>query len=168
MAFLSSHGVPHSVHRYEYVAGGGAAASSAALRLRPLHVLKTLVFDDRHTQTPFVVIQHGPLLVDVRKVAAETGRKKGSVVICAVDKAEQWSGYQVGGTSPFALAHPTTVYLERSVAQLRGAAEEGGDETADDAAVFINGGGRGLLVRMTVSALLAALHPTLIDVTKDG
>ena len=129
-------------------------------------MLKTLVFLDRQTAVPFVVIQHGPLSVDVKRVAAQTGRKKGSVVICPVDRAEEWSGYQVGGTSPFGLAHPTEVFLQSSVTELRGAAEEGGDELAEDAAVFINGGGRGLLVRMTISALLAALRPTLIDVSK--
>ena len=62
------------------------------------------------------------------------------------------------------------VYVERSVTQLRGRAEadcESSESVADDeASIVINGGGRGLLVRMTVHSLMTALdNPQLIDVT---
>ena len=170
--------VPHEVVRYPYVDGGGAAASTAALRLRPLHVLKTLIFDDRSRGgCPFVVIQHGSLSVDAARLAQQTGRKKGSVSICAVSKAQEWSGYQVGGTSPFGLLHPSPqICLQRTVLELRGRAELEGKEATDvegvegadggDAVIYVNGGGRGLLVRMMVSSLVHALQPTLVDVTK--
>ena len=171
--------VPHTVVRYPYVEGGGAAASTAALHLRPLHVLKTLIFADRQRGgAPFVVIQHGPLSVDVRRVAQQTGRRRGSVAMCPVDAAERWSGYRVGGTSPFGLLDPSPqILLQRTVLDLRGRPELGGEGEREaegegtrtgegEAVVFINGGARGLLVRMTVHSLVAALRPTLVDVTK--
>ena len=59
------------------------------------------------------------------------------------------------------------VYVERSVTQLTGPAEADRDSRADDEThIVINGGGRGLLVRMTLSTLMKALdNPQLVDVT---
>ena len=69
--------------------------------------------------------------------------------------------------SPFGLRRPMRVYVERSVAQLTGPAEADSEDAADDeASIVINGGGRGLLVRMALSTLMRALDsPQLIDVT---
>ena len=102
--YLSSHGHSYTILEYEYVQHGGAAASTAALHLKPNHVLKTLIFDDRTTNTPLIVIQHGDSSVDVKRLAAALGVKKGSVSLCGVEKANEWSGYLVGGTSPFGVA----------------------------------------------------------------
>ena len=96
--YLSSHGVANRILEYPYVEHGGAAASTAALHLKPNHVLKTLIFDDRTSGVPFVVVQHGDASVDVKRLAVELGVKKGTVALCAAEKASEWSGYQVGGT----------------------------------------------------------------------
>ena len=59
------------------------------------------------------------------------------------------------------------IYVERSVTQLRGPAEVDSDGKEDgESSIVINGGGRGLLVRMTVDTLMKALdNPQLIEVT---
>ena len=59
------------------------------------------------------------------------------------------------------------VNVERSIAQLIGPAEADSEEKEDgESSIVINGGGRGLLVRMSVDTLMRALDsPTLIDVT---
>ena len=98
LQYLSSHGFSYRTLEYEWIEHGGAAASTAALHLKPNHVLKTLIFDDRSTGVPFVVVQHGDASVDVKRLAAALGVKKGSVALCGVEKANEWSGYLVGGT----------------------------------------------------------------------
>ena len=98
--YLSSHGYSYTILEYEYVEHGGAAASTAALHLKPDHVLKTLIFDHRPTAVPFIVIQHGNASVDVKRLTAALGlpSKKAGVQLCGVEKANEWSGYLVGGT----------------------------------------------------------------------
>lgn len=98
--YLSSHSFSYTILEYEYVEHGGAAASTAALHLRPAHVLKTLIFDNRTSGEPFVVVQHGDASVDMKRLVSVLGLKKGSVCLCGVEKANEWSGYMVGGTSP--------------------------------------------------------------------
>ena len=70
--------------------------------------------------------------------------------------------------SPFGLRRPMRVFVERSVTQLKGPAEADSESKVDDESTYIviNGGGRGLLVRMTVETLMKALdEPQLIEVT---
>jgi prolyl-tRNA editing enzyme YbaK/EbsC (Cys-tRNA(Pro) deacylase) len=56
----------------------------------------------------------------------------------------------VGGTSPFGTRKALPVYAERSIFEL--------------SEIYINGGRRGLLVRMRSADLAAALKVTLVDV----
>jgi Cys-tRNA(Pro) deacylase len=76
------------------------------------------------------------------------GRKR--IEPCAPREAERHTGYQVGGTSPFGTRKPMPVYMERSISALP--------------AIFINGGRRGLLVRLGTQDLISALRPELVDV----
>ena len=57
--------------------------------------------------------------------------------------------------------------MERSVTELTGPAEvDSGGKEGDESSIVINGGGRGLLVRMTLDTLMKALdNPQLIEVT---
>jgi prolyl-tRNA editing enzyme YbaK/EbsC (Cys-tRNA(Pro) deacylase) len=56
----------------------------------------------------------------------------------------------VGGTSPFGTRKPLPVYMERSITALP--------------AIYINGGRRGLLLRMKAADLMEVLKPSLVDV----
>jgi Cys-tRNA(Pro) deacylase len=64
--------------------------------------------------------------------------------------AQRHTGYQVGGTSPFGLKKPLPVYVERSILELP--------------EIYINGGRRGLLVRIRTADLAAALAIKPVDV----
>jgi prolyl-tRNA editing enzyme YbaK/EbsC (Cys-tRNA(Pro) deacylase) len=55
----------------------------------------------------------------------------------------------VGGTSPFATRKPIPLFLERSITAL--------------ASIYINGGRRGLLVKIATADLLRVLKPVLVD-----
>jgi Cys-tRNA(Pro) deacylase len=64
--------------------------------------------------------------------------------------AQRHTGYQVGGTSPFGLKKPLPVYVERSILELP--------------EIYINGGRRGLLVRIRTADLAAVLAIKPVDV----
>jgi prolyl-tRNA editing enzyme YbaK/EbsC (Cys-tRNA(Pro) deacylase) len=65
--------------------------------------------------------------------------------------AQRHSGYQVGGTSPFGTRKPIPVFMERSITALP--------------SVYINGGRRGLLLKVTTAELMRVLQPALVDVS---
>jgi Cys-tRNA(Pro) deacylase len=62
------------------------------------------------------------------------------------------TGYQVGGTSPFGLRKPLPIFVQRSILELP--------------AIYINGGRRGLLVRISPADLVRLLSPTPVDVAR--
>ena len=64
--------------------------------------------------------------------------------------AQRHTGYQVGGTSPFGMRKPLPVYVERSILAL----EE----------IYINGGRRGLLLKVRTADLAKALTLSPVDV----
>jgi Cys-tRNA(Pro) deacylase len=91
---------------------------------------------------------HGDRKVSTKNLARQAGRK--SVEPCAPEVAQRHTGYQVGGTSPFGMRKPLPVYIERSILAL----EE----------IYINGGRRGLLLKLRTADLAKALTLSPVDV----
>ena len=145
--FLARRGVSYSEHAYEYLEHGGTQAPARQLGVPEHEVIKTLVMQDEAGK-PLIVLMHGDRKVSTKNLARQAGRK--SIEPCAPEAAQRHSGYQVGGTSPFGTRKPLPVYMERSICGL--------------AMIFINGGRRGLLLRVTTDDLLRVLNPTLVDV----
>jgi Cys-tRNA(Pro) deacylase len=146
-AYLKSKGIAFTEHAYDYVEHGGTAVSAEALGVAEHEVVKTLVMQDDHGK-PLIVLMHGDRKVSTRNLARQAGRK--SVEPCRPEVAQRHSGYQIGGTSPFGTRKALPVFMERSITQLP--------------AVYINGGRRGLLVRLRTEDLVALLKPTLVEV----
>lgn len=145
--FLRLRGVPYTEHHYEYVERGGTEVPAKALRVTEHEVVKTLVMQDE-TGKPLIVLMHGDRKVSTKNLARQAGRK--SVEPCKPEVAQRHSGYQVGGTSPFGTRKPLPVYMERSIAALR--------------AIYINGGRRGLLLKVSTQDLLRVTQAQLVDV----
>ena len=146
---LAKHGVKYTVHEYQYVEHGGTAVSSESLGVPEHHVVKTLVMEDEEKK-PLIVLMHGDREVSTKELARQTGRKR--VAPCKPEVAQRHTGYQVGGTSPFGMRKPLPVYIERSILALP--------------AIYINGGRRGLLVRLQPQDLARLLTPTAVDVAR--
>jgi Cys-tRNA(Pro) deacylase len=146
-AYLKSKGIAFTEHAYDYVEHGGTAVSAEALGVAEHQVVKTLVMQDDHGK-PLIVLMHGDRKVSTKNLARQAGRK--SVEPCRPEVAQRHSGYQIGGTSPFGTRKALPVFMERSITQLP--------------AVYINGGRRGLLVRLRTEDLVALLKPTLVEV----
>ena len=133
-------GVAFSEHVYAYLEHGGTAESARQLGVDEHAVVKTLVMQNEKGG-PLIVLMHGDRQVSTKNLARAIGTK--SVEPCSPDAAERASGYQVGGTSPFATRKAMPVYVEATVLDLD--------------RIFINGGRRGFLVGIAPSVLTELL-----------
>ena len=66
----------------------------------------------------------------------------------AIDRA-RYTGYSVGGISPFGIRRKMRVYVERSILSLT--------------TLYINAGRRGLIVEMTPDELTRILDPIIVN-----
>ena len=71
--------------------------------------------DSKQTQA-FVVLMHGDCRVDMKSLGRQIGVPK--IVQAPIEMAQEWSGYIMGGTSPFGLARPMQVHIEKSILDL--------------------------------------------------
>jgi Cys-tRNA(Pro) deacylase len=145
--FLAKHGVPYTEHHYEYVEHGGTEVPARVLGVPEHEVVKTLVMQDEGGK-PLIVLMHGDRKVSTKNLARQAGRK--SIEPCRPEVAQRHTAYQVGGTSPFGTRKPLPVYMERSIGALP--------------AIYINGGRRGLLLKIATSDVLRVIKPQLVDV----
>lgn len=144
---LRDWGVAITHHLYTYQPGGGARQGATALGVAPCCVIKTLIMEDAQG-SPLIVLMHGDREVATGILAKTLGTRR--VSPCEPATATRYSGYQVGGTSPFGTRQPMPVYLERSILELDN--------------IFINGGKRGYLIGMPSHDLQRLLKPTLVSV----
>ena len=147
--FLRKHSVAYQPHLYAYVERGGTRASASALAVDEHAVIKTLIFEDAAAK-PLIILMHGDCEVSAKALARAADTK--SVRPCTPAVANRHSGYQVGGTSPFATRSPIPVYMQESIADLE--------------RVYINGGSRGFLVALAPAELIRVLSPTLVDAAR--
>jgi Cys-tRNA(Pro) deacylase len=128
-AMLREHGVAFTEHPYEYLEHGGAQHSAKVLGFDPWAVVKTLVMEDEKAK-PLLVLMHGNRKVSTKNLARQIGAR--SIEPCQPEVANRYSGYLVGGTSPFGVRKAMPVYIEDSILALP--------------KILINGGRRGYLV----------------------
>jgi len=146
-AFLKAKEIPFTEHTYDYVEHGGTEVPALALKVPEHQIVKTLVMEDE-AKKPLVVLMHGDRKVSTKNLARQAGRK--SVEPCAAEVAQRHTGYQIGGTSPFGMKKPLPVFVERSILELP--------------EIYINGGRRGLLVRIRSADLARVLSVSPVDV----
>ena len=133
-------GIAFSEHVYEYLEHGGTAESARQLGFDEHAVVKTLVMQNEKGE-PLIVLMHGDRQVSTKSLARAIGTK--SVEPCTPDAAERASGYQVGGTSPFATRKSMPVYVESTILALD--------------RICINGGRRGYLIGIAPRVLIDLL-----------
>jgi len=143
-------GISFSEHVYEYLEHGGTAESARQLGVDEHAVVKTLVMQNEKGE-PLIVLMHGDRQVSTKNLARAIGTK--GVEPCTPEAAERASGYQVGGTSPFATRKAMPVYVEATILELD--------------RLFINGGRRGYLVGMNPADIAKALDTKLVNVAID-
>lgn len=141
--------IPHEVFMYRYEEHGGTRVSSRELNVPEHEVIKTLIMEtDAHI--PLVVLMHGDREVSTKELARILGVK--SVKPCEPKDANKYSGYIVGGVSPFGTKRAMKTYIQESILTLK--------------RIFINAGNRGLLVRMDPADLGRALDAVYVNVAQ--
>ncbi len=145
--FLRDRHISFTPYFYRYEEHGGTRVASTALGISEHAVIKTLVLQT-DTRTPLIVLMHGDREVSTRQLARTIGVKR--VEPCDAAAVVRFTGYVVGGVSPFGTRTRLPVYVERTILGL--------------SFVLINGGKRGFLVGLVPADLLTALDPTPVDV----
>lgn len=138
---LQQAGVSFSVHSYEYDPNAERIGLQAAeaIGADPNTVLKTLmVLVDKK---PACVVVPSDKEVNLKKLASALGGKAAQMMKPA--DAERITGYHVGGISPFGQKKRVPTLIEQSA--------------FEHAQVFINGGQRGLQVKLDPRAAASVL-----------
>ncbi|MBU4563511.1 MAG: Cys-tRNA(Pro) deacylase [Desulfarculus sp.] len=143
---LKGAGVAFTPRPYDYVPHGGTGEAASQLKVDEHQVVKTLVMQDESGE-PLVVLMHGDREVSTKNLARQLGRK--SVEPCAERDAQRYTGYQVGGISPFGIRRNMPVFVEKGILDLE--------------RLYINAGKRGLLVEIAPAVLLELLNPTPVE-----
>ncbi|MBK7642753.1 MAG: Cys-tRNA(Pro) deacylase [Planctomycetes bacterium] len=144
---LRQHKVEFEPYLYDYVERGGTSRSSTALGIDEHKVVKTLVFEN-DAKLPLIVLMHGDRQVSTKSLARHLGVK--SITPCKPEVAEKWTGYVVGGTSPFGTRSQLPIFAERTI--------------LEQDRIWINGGKRGFLVAIAPQVLVDVLDAQPVDV----
>ena len=131
---------------YDYVEHGGTRHSATCLGVEEHATVKTIVMET-DAKKPFIVLMHGDREISAKQMARVLGVK--SVAPCSPDTANRHTGYLVGGTSPFGTRKPLPVYAEASLFGLPH--------------IYINGGRRGLLVKIAPDVLDRMIQPVRVS-----
>ena len=147
---LSKAGVSFTLASYDYDPDADRVGLQAAeaMGVRPSIVLKTLMA--QVDGKPVCVVVPSDEEVNMKKLAAAFGGKSAQMMKPA--DAERLTGYKVGGISPFGQKKLVPTVVEE-VATLE---EE----------VFLNGGQRGLQIRIKPEDLVAALGGKAADLVR--
>jgi Cys-tRNA(Pro) deacylase len=137
-------------HVFEYVEKGGTRHSAEVLGVDEHAVIKTLVFETDQKK-PLIVLMHGDAHVSTKNLARYLGVK--TVAPAAPDKATKWTGYLVGGTSPFGIKTKMPVYAEKTIFEL--------------SRIYINGGKRGFLIEIEPRVLTEVLAAETVSVRQE-
>lgn len=147
--FLRAHQVDFEPREYPYVEHGGTAQSALCLGVDEHAVIKTIVLQNEQ-QHGLIVLMHGDKHISTRQLARDLAMKH--IEPATPQQANKWTGYLVGGTSPFGTKTALPVYVESTIYDLPN--------------IYINGGKRGFLVVMS-PADLSCLQPKSVAVATE-
>ena len=134
-------------HLYRYEEHGGTHQAASVLNVPEHEVIKTLVMEV-DSRWKLLVLMHGDREVSTKQLARELGVKR--VSPCDQMSAEKYTGYKVGGISPFGTKKTLMVCVESSIMML--------DK------IFINGGKQGFMVEIDSRDLEKAFQIKKVNV----
>jgi Cys-tRNA(Pro)/Cys-tRNA(Cys) deacylase len=145
---LDKAGIPYTVHTYDYDPDAARIGMQAAEALGedPSRVLKTLIAEV--DGKPVCVVVPSDCEVSMKKLAAAFGGK--SAQMMKAPEAERSTGFVVGGISPFGQKKAVPTAMEET--------------TLLEDHVYMNGGQRGLQVRLDPTEALRAMGGIAADV----
>ena len=145
--FLREHHVAFEPHVFIYRGQGDIARSAAhELGLPENLVFKTLVFQSEGK--PLIAVIDAAHRVSLSKLTDAVGAHR-RVEECSVRDAERYTGYVVGGISPFGTKRAMPVFLDAPAMALD--------------RLYINAGSRGFVVAIAPKDLVDSLGATTVD-----
>ncbi len=144
--FLRQHHIAFDSHLYPYEERGGTAHSARCLKVNEHAVIKTVILQN-HLKQGLICLMHGDKQISTRNLARILDMKH--IEPATPEQANKWTGYLVGGTSPFGCKTRLPVYAEESIFRLP--------------EIYINGGKRGFLVAIRPQDL-EILQPVRVQV----
>jgi Cys-tRNA(Pro) deacylase len=144
---LRARKIAFTPHLYPFVEHGGTRHVSEYFLIPEHHVVKTLVME-QEDKKPFIILMHGDCEVSTKSLARDIGVKR--VEPCDERDAQRYTGYLVGGISPFGTRTTLPVYAEATIFELD--------------RIFINGGKRGFMVEMEPQDIEKAFPVTRVRV----
>lgn len=146
---LQKQKIKFKLHPYQYEEPGGTKQSASKLGVDEHIIIKTLIMEDENGK-PLIVLMHGDKEVATDALAVTIGAQM--VSPCKPEVAQEHTGYQIGGTSPFGIKKVIPVFMERSIVDLP--------------IIYINAGQRGLLAQMSPVELVQILKPFMVSVAR--
>ena len=147
---LRENGIEFEPFTYAYEEHGGTAQFAQLFGKDEHLVIKTIVLQDENGKG-LIVLMHGDKQISTRNLARHLGAKH--IEPATPAQANKWTGYLVGGTSPFGTKMRLPVYVERTILDLP--------------VIYINGGKRGFLVAISPAGL-QALEAQPVSVATEG
>jgi Cys-tRNA(Pro)/Cys-tRNA(Cys) deacylase len=146
--FLDKAGVAYTLATYDYDPNADRIGLQAAeaLGVAPSEVLKTLIV--KADGKPACVVLASDREVSMKKLAAALGAKTAEMMPPA--DAERITGYRVGGVSPFGQKKRLPTVIDAAAAGL--------------AHAYLNGGQRGLQVRLAPADVVRLLGATVAEI----
>ncbi|MBE3638520.1 Cys-tRNA(Pro) deacylase [Mangrovicoccus algicola] len=147
---LTRAGIAHDLAEYDYDPGAAKVGLQAAeaMGVAPAQVFKTLmVLADGK---PACAILPADAEANMKKLAAALGAKSAKMMPPA--EAERQTGYKIGGVSPLGQRKRAPAVLDASAAA--------------HAEIFVNGGQRGLQIRIAPAELQRALGCTMAGIAR--
>lgn len=138
---LEKAGAAFTLHEYDYDPDADSIGmqAAAALGVDPARLLKTLMA--KAGNTIVCVLAPSDKEVSLKKLAAAAGAKDAAMLKPA--EAERFTGYRVGGISPFGQKKRANVFIEEAAMK--------------HASVIFNGGRRGLQIELAPGELVRLL-----------
>jgi Cys-tRNA(Pro)/Cys-tRNA(Cys) deacylase len=144
-AAIARAGVPFDLAEYDYdpAADSVGLAAAGALGEPPARVFKTLMIEA--DGKPVCAVLPSDREVAMKRLAAAIGAKAAKMM--PVPAAERMTGYKVGGISPFGQRRTVPTLVEQAA--------------LGEPYLYVNGGRRGLQIRLAPADLVAALNATM-------
>ena len=142
---MNEQGIPFESLEYDFRQKGSEYAAEA-LGVPHDAMLKSLVVQLSDRRFVFVLMS-GSRDVSLRELTRSTGVKE--VQIASERNVQRITGYLVGGISPFGARNQVPVYVDEGI--------------MENGEVYINGGRRGLILKLRTKDLIGTLDPTVIN-----
>jgi len=145
---LDEYEAEYTKHLYDY-RKSGALAAAEIMDVSEHAMIKTLVMEDSDHK-PFIILMHGEKSTSLKDLARQLNTK--NVKAVSIKDAQKYTGYMVGGISPFGTKRDLKVYAEKTILDLP--------------YIYINGGRRGFILGMKPETLIKLLNPIPVHVAR--